>query len=206
MEPVDLYGVVLWATALLLVAVLGVRVSSRTGLPSLLIYLALGMAAGESGLGLEFEDFDLAQNLGLVALAVILAEGGLTTRWSLIRPVLGFAMMLSTVGVVVSVTVVAVAAHLLLGFDVRTAVLLGAVVSSTDAAAVFSVLRTLPLQRRLRATLEAESGCNDAPTVILVGLVISDAWEQANLLTAAGLVFFELVVGTLIGIVVGRLG
>ncbi len=206
MEPVDLYRVVLWATALLLVAVLGVRVSSRTGLPSLLVYLALGMAAGESGLGLEFEDFDLAQNLGLVALAVILAEGGLTTRWSLIRPVFGFAVVLSTVGVVVSVAVVAVAAHLLLGFDVRTAVLLGAVVSSTDAAAVFSVLRTLPLQRRLRATLEAESGCNDAPTVILVGLVIGDAWEQAHLLTAAGLVLFELVVGTLIGIVVGRLG
>ena len=207
MEPTDLYRVLLWATALLLVAVLGVRVSSRTGLPSLLVYLALGVAAGESGPGnQEFEDFDLAQNLGLIALAVILAEGGLTTRWAQIRPVLGFAVVLSTVGVIVSVGVVASAAHLLLGFDVRTAVLLGAVVSSTDAAAVFSVLRTLPLQRRLRATLEAESGCNDAPTVILVGMVIGDAWEEANLLTATALMVYELVLGTLIGIVVGRLG
>jgi cell volume regulation protein A len=206
-QPDDLYSGLLWATGLLLVAVLGVRLSSRTGLPSLLIYLALGVLVGESGPGrVTFEDFDLAQNIGLVALAVILAEGGLTTRWSLIRPVLGFALVLSTLGVAISVAVVAAVTHLLLGVDIRTAVLLGAVLSSTDAAAVFSVLRTLPLQRRLRATLEAESGCNDAPTVILVGIVIGDAWEEANLFTAAGLVVYELIAGTLIGIAVGRLG
>ena len=126
------------------------------------------MALGEDGLGLEFDDAQLAQNLGTAALAVILVEGGLTTRWSDVRAVLAPAGVLATVGVGISVAVTAAGAHLLLGMDWQQALLLGAIVSSTDAAAVFAVLRTLPVPRRMAGLLEAESGFNDAPTVILM--------------------------------------
>ena len=203
MDPADLYRLLLGGTAVLLVAVLGVRLSTRTGLPSLLLYLALGLVVGEAGFGLEFDDTHLTENVGLIALAVILAEGGLTTRWSVIRPALPFALVLATAGVAVSVAVVATAGHLLLDLDVRTAVLLGAVVSSTDAAAVFSVLRNLPLQGRPRAALEAESGLNDAPVVILVSLVVSDAWADATVVSAGAAMAYQLLVGAVVGVAVG---
>jgi cell volume regulation protein A len=142
------YLPVLIATCVLLVAVIAARLAANAGLPTLLLSLALGVALGESGLGLEFDDFDLTRDLGFLALAVILAEGGLTTRWATIRPALPFAAVLSTVGVAVAIAVVAAAASLLLGFDARTAILLGAILASTDAAAVFSVLRTVPVRTR----------------------------------------------------------
>jgi cell volume regulation protein A len=198
--------VVLGACVLLLVAVLAVRLASRTSLPVLLIYLALGMAVGESGLGIQFTDYQLTTDLGLFALAVILAEGGLTTRWTAVRRVLPFAAVLSTVGVGVSVAVVAAATHYLLHVDPRTALLLGAVVSSTDAAAVFSVLRRLPLKGRLRLALEVESGLNDAPVVVLVTLASSEAWHRTSPLAVAGLIGYELLAGAALGIVIGLLG
>lgn len=197
---------VLASTALLLVAVVLVRLASRTGLPALLIYLAIGLAVGEAGIGVQFEDYTLTSQFGLIALALILAEGGLTTRWSVVRPVLPFAVVLATVGVAVSVTIVAGLAVLVLDVDLRTAVILGSVVASTDAAAVFSVLRRLPIKARLGAALEAESGLNDAPVVVLVVLASSQAWGQTSVLEAAGLVLLELVGGALLGWVVGRLG
>jgi potassium/hydrogen antiporter len=206
MTPADLYQLLLGGTAVLLVAVLAVRLSTRSGLPSLLLYLAIGLGIGEAGLGLGFDDVTLVQNAGLVALALILAEGGLTTRWSVIRPALGLALVLATVGVAVSVSVVAAVAHLVVGLELRTAVLLGAVVSSTDAAAVFSVLRSISLRSRPRAVLEAESGFNDAPVVILVTFVVSDAWEQASVLSGALEMIYQLVVGALVGLAVGRGG
>ena len=197
---------VLGACALLLVALLAVRLASRTALPVLLVYLALGMAVGQAGLGVRFSDYRLTADLGLFALAVILAEGGLTTPWSSVRPVLPFAIVLSTVGVGVSVAITATAAHLLLGIDVRTAVLLGGVVSSTDAAAVFSVLRRLPLDRRIAAALEAESGFNDAPVVILVTVAASAGWGRTSILAYAALLTYELVAGAALGLLVGAVG
>ena len=191
----DFNTVLLAGTALLLVAVVAVRLASRTGLPALLIYLAVGLGVGEAGLGVQFSDYDLTSQLGLVALALILAEGGLTTRWSVVRPVLPFATVLATLGVAVSVAVVAGLAHLVLGVDVRTAVILGSVVASTDAAAVFSVLRRLPLRGRIGAALEAESGLNDAPVVVLVVLASSDSWGQTSVAMALGTVLLELVGG-----------
>ncbi len=157
----------------LLVAVAAVRLSDRSGLPTLLLYLGLGVAIGEAGLGLRFDDPELTQVLGYVALVVILAEGGLTTNWSSIRSSIGPAAALSTLGVVVSVGVVGVAAHSILTVTWPVALLVGAVLTSTDAAAVFSVLRKVPLPRRLTGVLEAESGFNDAPVVILV-VALSD--------------------------------
>jgi len=192
--------------ALLLGAVVAVRLASRTGLPSLLVYLALGLVVGAAGHGVHFQDYRLTADLGLVALAVILAEGGLTTRWSSLRPVLAFSTVLSTVGVAISVAVVATVAHLLLGADVRLALVLGGVVASTDAAAVFSVLRRVPLSRRVRAVLEAESGLNDAPVVALVVLASSSAWDTTSPLAGVALVAYELVSGAALGLVVGLLG
>ncbi|QXG75781.1 potassium/proton antiporter [Modestobacter sp. L9-4] len=151
-----------------LVAAVALRLADRIGLPSLLLYLALGVALGESGVGVEFEDVALTQTLGVAALVVILAEGGLTTRWADVRRAVGPGIALSTVGVVVSVAVVAVVAVWLLDYSWAFALLLGAVVTSTDAAAVFSTLRRLPLPRRMVATLELESGLNDAPVILLV--------------------------------------
>ena len=185
---------------------MAVRLASRTGLPALLIYLAVGLGVGQAGLGVRFSDYDLTSELGLVALALILAEGGLTTRWSVVRPALPFATVLATLGVAVSVAVVAGLAHLVLGVEVRTAVILGSVVASTDAAAVFSVLRRLPLKGRIGAALEAESGLNDAPVVVLVVLASSDAWGRTSPVMALGTVLLELGGGALLGVVVGRLG
>ena len=138
MNPADLNVVLLIGTAVLLAGVAAVRISSRAGLPSLLLYLAIGLLIGEAGLGIQLEDADLVMILGSVALAVILAEGGLTTQWQVVRPVAGLATALASLGVAISVVLTAGAAYVLLDVDLRTALLLGAVVSSTDAAAVFA--------------------------------------------------------------------
>jgi potassium/hydrogen antiporter len=193
----------LLGAAVLLIGVGAVRLSSRLGVPSLLFYLALGVAIGEGGLGIRFDDVELTRALGFCALVVIIAEGGLTARWSTLRPVLGLAVALSTAGVVVSILVVGVALHLLLGLDWRLALLYGAVLSSTDAAAVFATLRRLRLPPRLVATLEAESGMNDAPVVLLVVLLSRPASEGHPWWYETGLVGYELVVGALVGVAAG---
>jgi potassium/hydrogen antiporter len=189
-----------------LVATLAVRLGLRLGVPGLLVFLALGMLIGEAGLGLRFADAALTRDLGLVALVVILAEGGLTSRISTIRPVLAVSTVLATLGVLISAGLVALAGHLLLGMAWRTAVLLGAVVSSTDAAAVFSVLRRLKLRARVRGILEAESGINDAPAVVIVSLVVSASWSTQRWWQVAGLLLFELVCGAAVGYLVGLAG
>jgi potassium/hydrogen antiporter len=191
-----------------LVGVLAVRLAYRFGLPSLLLYLAIGVVLGEDVMGLQFDNADLARLLGLWALVLILAEGGLTTRWNTVRHGVGLAVVLSTVGVAVSTAVIGGVAVALLGLDWRTGLLLGAVVSSTDAAAVFSILRRLALGRRLIATLELESGFNDAPAVIMVGLLSSDiAFDTPGpVLWALALVGYELVAGALLGAAVGWSG
>jgi cell volume regulation protein A len=206
MNPADL-NLALLATALtLLVAVAAVRLATKAGLPSLLLYIAIGLIIGEAGLGLRFDDADLAMVLGSIALAIILAEGGLTTQWPVIRPVLKPAATLATAGVAVSIAVTASIIYLVLDVDLRIAILLGAVVSSTDAAAVFSVLRQLPLQKRPRATLEAESGFNDPPVIILVTIVASTAWDDASGLRIGGLILYQLLAGALLGLLVARAG
>ena len=194
---------VLMGSAVTLLAILAVRVSSRAGLPSLLIYLLMGVALGEAGLGIGFENAEAAHALGFAALAVILAEGGLTTNWRDARPSMRLGVSLATIGVAVSVAVVAVVSHYLLGLPWELAVLLGAVTSPTDAAAVFSVLRVVPLPRRLTSTLEAESGLNDAPTVVLVTLISAGSVATYGVFGTAAIVVFELVVGVAVGLACG---
>ncbi|MFG2055838.1 potassium/proton antiporter [Micromonospora sp. NPDC048930] len=196
----------LLGAAVLLVAVGAVRFSTRLGVPSLLVYLALGVAIGEAGLGIRFDDVELTRVLGFCALIVIIAEGGLSARWSTLRPVLGMAAALSTVGVVVSIAVVGLVVHLLLGLDWRLALLYGAVLSSTDAAAVFATLRRLRLPPRLVATLEAESGMNDAPVVIVVVLLSRNVADAHPWWFEVLLVGYELGVGAAVGVAAGITG
>ena len=194
---------------ILIVCVAAIRLSTRTGMPSLLIYLAVGLAVGEKGLGIGFESEQLTQVLGYAALILILAEGGLSTQWSGIRGAVGPALILSTVGVVVSVAVVATAGHYVLGWSWVTALLIGAILSSTDAAAVFAVLRNVPLPRRLTGMLEAEAGFNDAPVVILVTALSAYAAHTGEVISPLWLPFVaiaELAGGALIGLLVGYLG
>ena len=200
-HALDLF--VLVGSAVTILAILAVRVSSRAGLPSLLIYLAMGVALGEAGVGIEFENAAVAQALGFAALAIILAEGGLTTRLRDFRPAMRIGLSLATIGVAVSVTVMAVGAHYVLGLPWELAFLLGAVTSPTDAAAVFSVLRAAPIKKRLSGALEAESGLNDAPTVVLVTLISSEALGEHGIAVTAGVMVYELVFGVACGLVVG---
>lgn len=201
----QLYLALLAGGLVLLASIIATRIASRVGLPSLLLFLAVGVLLGESVLGIRFDDAQLAQDLGTAALGVILVEGGLATRFGDIRGVLAPASVLATVGVVVSTVITATGVHLLLGMDWQVALLLGAIVSSTDAAAVFSVLRVVPVPRRLGGLLEAESGFNDAPAVILVLLFSATPFALHPGIIAATMVY-QLAIGVVIGLGCGFLG
>ncbi|MCV7301713.1 potassium/proton antiporter [Mycobacterium barrassiae] len=201
----QLYLVLLAGGLVLLASIAVTRLGARVGLPSLLLFLGVGVIVGEDGLGLQFDNYLLADHLGTVALAVILVEGGLTTRFNDIRRVLAPAASLATVGVGVCMAVTAAGAHLLLGMDWQLALLLGAVLSVTDAAAVFSVLRVVPLPRRVAGLLEAESGFNDAPAVILV-LMFSIVPLELSVGHALAELAYELIAGAAIGLACGFLG
>lgn len=187
-------------------AVVAVRVSVRFGMPTLVLYLLFGVLLGEAVLGIEFDDAQLAQALAFGALVIILAEGGLTTRWSDLRPALGVGLALATVGVGITTAVVAVLAHFLFGLDWQLAVLLGAVFAPTDAAAVFSTLRRVPLRRRAARTLEAESGLNDAPTVVLVTIVSANGVAERGIGMVAMNIVYQLIIGAVVGLLVGLAG
>jgi cell volume regulation protein A len=189
--------------AVLLISVVAVRVSVRLGFPSLVLYLGIGVLLGEAGIGIEFENASLTESLGLAALVLILTEGGLTTRWSEVRESFWLGVALSTVAVVVSIAVTGAALHLIFGFDWRFALLWGAVLASTDAAAVFSVLRTISVSRRLVGALELESGMNDAGAYLVVVLLAAGGTATW---TDPFMAVYELVAGGLIGVAFGWFG
>lgn len=206
MDVHDLDRYLLVGAGVLILAVLAVRLSVTIGLPSLLVYLGLGLLLGDSGLGIEFTNVELAHALGFAGLVLILAEGGLTTKWEHIRPNLGYGLLLATLGSAISVVVVAAGAHVFLGLEWELSILLAAVLTPTDAAAVFSVLRTVPLKSSVTGTLEAESGLNDAPIVVLVVAISAGEVADKGVPYLVGLIVFELVVGALMGFGIGWLG
>jgi cell volume regulation protein A len=184
------------------------RASERIGVPVLLIFLVVGMLAGSEGIGrIEFENYQLAYRLGTVALVLILFDGGFNTSMSVVRRVAAPASVLATAGVVGTALLLAAGARWLLGLNWPQALLLGAIVSSTDAAAVFAVLRGsgIHLQRRVAATLEVESGANDPMAVILTTVVTgslvdpgqSPGWQIP--LTIA----VQIIVGGALGLAIG---
>ncbi len=159
--------------ALLVAGVLGAGLADRLRVPSLLLFLVAGMVIGDDGVAwIRLADARLAQGFAVAALVIILYEGRLSTRLEDLRPVAVPALSLATVGVVVTAGICAVVAAPLLDVDATPALLIGAVIASTDAAAVFSALRHVSLPRRLGHLLEAESGANDPMAVLLtVGLL-----------------------------------
>ena len=190
----------------LLVSVAAVRLAVRSGLPSLLLYLAIGIAIGESGLGIDFESTTLTQVLGYSALVLILAEGGLTTRGRASATRSRRRRCCRPSACWCPSGVVGVAAHFLLHVSWTNALLVGAVLSSTDAAAVFSVLRRVPLPRRVTGMLEAESGFNDAPVVLLVVTLAEQSAPGAQSHPWWALVLIavlELAGGSAIGLAIG---
>jgi potassium/hydrogen antiporter len=182
--------------------------AGRLRVPGLVLVLAVGMVIGSGGTGwILFSDFELARAAGLTALALILFEGGLSSGWREIRPVLGASAALATAGTVVTAALTAVAAALILDLDTLPALLLGSTVAATDAAAVFAVLRGSTLRRRLARTLEAESGVNDPVAVLLVtGCIEAIQHPSFGVADALLLVVRELGVGAATGLAAGALG
>jgi cell volume regulation protein A len=206
---IDLDRLLLVGAVVVIAAIVAARIGARAGLPSLLLFLGLGMLLGESVLGVPFDDAELARALGFGALVIILAEGGLTTRWADIRSSTLLALVLATAGIGVSVGLMTAFGYYVLGLDLWIAVLLGAVTSPTDAAAVFSVLRHVPIPHALRGALEAESGLNDAPTVLLVTLASAVALGQSpqgGVPGLVGLILLELAAGLAVGVGLGWVG
>lgn len=200
-----LFGV----AAILLASVLTSKVSDRFGVPALLLFLVLGMLAGSEGIGgVGFDDPALTQWVGVVALNLILFAGGLDTSWRDVRPVLWQGVSLASLGVVLTALGVGLAASYLLGFSLLEGLLLGAIVSSTDAAAVFSILRSksLGLKGNLRPLLELESGSNDPMAVFLtIGLTM---WVTQPDFTPGSLAIslvVQVLLGTLLGLAFGWL-
>lgn len=194
---------------LLLLGVFASKLSGKLGIPALILFLGVGMLAGSEGFGgIPFDDFDLARTVGTLALAFILFAGGLDTSWSAIRPVVWKGLSLATIGVVATASVMALAARWLLGLGWIECFLLGAVVASTDAAAVFGVLRArgLRLKRSLSPMLEMESGSNDPMAVFLTIALTSLALNPGA--SPVGFVVefaVEMVLGAALGIAFGLL-
>ncbi len=166
---------ILFSGGLLLIAILASVISSRVGAPLLLVFLGLGMLLGEDGLGVPFENYDIAFVVGSVALAVILFDGGFRTPLASLRLAWAPAGLLATVGVALTAGVVGGVVAVATGLDPVAALLMGAIVASTDAAAVFLLLHQqgMQLRRRVSTTLEVESGCNDPLAVFLTITLVS---------------------------------
>lgn len=192
---------------LLVATVLAGSLSSRFGLPSLIGFLALGMLAGSDGpMGIAFNDYGMAQAIGIACLIFILFSGGLDTSWRAVRPVAAPALVLATAGVLISALVVAGAAVWLLNVDPLLGFLLGAVVGSTDAAAVFAMMRTqgVPLRPDVQGLIELESGSNDPTAIFLVGAALLFLTSPgASPLSLAPDFVAQMTLGALVGAGVG---
>jgi cell volume regulation protein A len=198
---------ILIAGALLAAGIAGALLADRMRVPGLLLFLGLGMLAGSQGIGgIDFSNTELARTLGTIALVLILFEGGLTAGWSEIRPVLGTAASLATLGTVVTAVLAGFAAKLIFGFGTLEGMIVGAAIAATDSAAIFAVLRRSTLEKRLARSLEGESGMNDPVALLLVIGFIE--WIQVpgfGLADMVGLLALKLVVGIAVGYAIGWL-
>jgi cell volume regulation protein A len=193
---------------LLVLSVVASKFSDRFGVPALLLFLLIGMIAGSEGIGgIYFDDPVMAQAIGLFALVIILFSGGLDTNWGSIQGVIKESLTLATFGVFVTAVLLGIAAHLILGITLLEGMLLGAITSSTDAAAVFALLRSqsVNLKGKLSPLLEFESGSNDPMAVFLtIGLIQLILMQQDSPLSLVLLFFQQMIIGGVFGLIFGR--
>lgn len=186
------------------------RTSYRLGIPTLIIFLLVGMLAGTEGIGkINFDDPKIAKLLGVVALNFILFSGGMDTKWESVKPIVWQGISLSTIGVLLTATTVGTFVHLITNFTWLEGMLLGSIVSSTDAAAVFSILRSknIGLKGSIRPLLELESGSNDPMAYVLTISFTYLVAIQGDASVGLLLLKFvqEMVVGALLGFILGRI-
>ncbi len=205
----SLDGWVLIISLLLLLAILASGLSKRLRIPAPLLFLVTGMLAGSDGIGgIYFDNVEIAQHIGIIALCFSLFSGGLDTQWSLVKPIFWPGFALSTLGVLISTSLVAVFAYCLLEFSLIEGLLLGAIVSATDAAAVFSLFRSryFLIKRELRILVEFESGSNDPMAILLVFIILQTMQDPKFTAFSLSLMFLAQVAGGVaIGALVGKL-
>lgn len=202
-------NILLIGSVLLFISLFAGKTSFKFGVPVLILFISIGMLAGSEGIGgIYFDNPKTAQFIGIVALNFILFSGGLDTDWKSIKPVLWQGISLSTLGVMLTAFTVGLFVWAVTDFTLVEGLLLGSIVSSTDSAAVFSILRakSLALKGNLRPTLELESGSNDPMayilTIVFTGLVVS---QDSNLLGIIPMFFSQLILGAIIGLVFGKI-
>jgi len=200
--------ILFYISLLIVISIFITKLSENFGLPALLLFLAVGMLAGSDGIGkIFFEDVNITQSVGTVALILILFSGGLSTNIRSVYPVRMEAVSLATIGVVLTALLVGLFCRYVLGFDLVYGLLIGAIVSSTDAAAVFSILRSnnISLKNNLKPLLELESGCNDPMaiflTMTLTAVIVSN---EVNILNISFSLIKQFAFGSLIGYVVSK--
>lgn len=196
-------NILLIGSILLLLSILAGKTSYKFGVPTLILFLGIGILAGSSGLGIEFDNPKTAQFIGIVSLNFILFSGGLDTSWKSIKPVLWQGVSLSTVGVFITALSLGFFVWKISDFTIFEALLLGAIVSSTDAAAVFSILRSksLALKYKLRSVLELESGSNDPMAYVLTIAFLGLVTQPETTFTSLLLLFLQqMTLGALLGL------
>jgi potassium/hydrogen antiporter len=197
---------ILIAGVLLAAGIAGALLADQVRVPALLLFLGLGMLAGSEGIGgIHFDDAELARTLGTIALVLILFEGGLTSGWSEIRPVLGTAASLATLGTLATALLAGVAAKWIFGLSWLEGMIVGSAIAATDSAAIFAVLRNSTLEKRLARSLEGESGMNDPVALLLVigfiEWIQQPGYGPADMI---GLLALKLAVGIVVGLLFGR--
>lgn len=199
---------ILTLAILLLLATFSTKLSARLGVPGMVVFLLLGMIFGSDGLNIvQLDDPFLAQQLSSILLVFILFEGGFSTKKSLLGVAFKPAFSLATIGIVITAVTLGIASHLALGFDILHAILLGSIIASTDAAAVFAIFRNKNIQPKIAATLEIESASNDPAAIILtvamIDLILGGA---ANPLAFIANLCWQIITGIGIGYLIGKTG
>lgn len=199
---------ILVAGSLLALGIAAVLVADRLRVPGLVLFLGVGMLLGSDGLGwIEFDDAELARTIGVVALALILFEGGLATGWEGIRPVLSTALSLAIVATAITATIAGLAAAWIFDLSTLEGLLVGSTIAATDGAAIFALLRQSTLERKLALALEGESGLNDAVAALLViGFIEWIQQPDYGVLDMTALLVGKLGIGLVVGVAVGAAG